>query len=400
MNIKTLLIGRFLKDRGERFPLISVFGIFGVLIGVFSIIVVMSVMRGFEKDLVKRLIGTQPHVYITDSETPAVLKNWSEINKKISEDESLKQYILSTSPFVESETVLYYDKVTIGAVVFSVKDDFFDSMLIAPPAHRQILIGEQLALTNQIMRRDSVELLSAWDIVTSTSTAPKVRSFEVSNFIRTGAYGRDLKYLYTNINDAMNYFTPIKGYPTGVALFCSRPTDIDTIDKKLKMLLAPYPNLKIETWKDRNSKVFYSLKLERVAMMITLFFIVLVASFSIVVSLVLMVQSKRQDFTILISMGLRKNVLSRVVLSISFLKGILGALIGGGLGTLFCYLLQKYKFISLPAIYYDTHLPVYLDIKFNLLVVFLAVFICLLGSLYPLKMISSFSVISQLRKGS
>lgn len=372
----------------------------GVLIGVFSIIVVMSVMRGFEKDLVKRLIGTQPHVYITDSENPTVLKDWSKINKAISSDESLKKEILSSSPFVESETILYYDKVTIGAVLFSVNDEFFDSMFVPAPDHREILMGEQLALSNQIMRRDEVELLSAWDVITSTSTAPKIRTFNVRDFMRTGAYARDLKYIYTNINDAMNYFTPIKGYPTGIALFCSRPTNIDRIEKKLKERLAFYPNLKIETWKDRNSKVFYSLKLERIAMLITLFFIVLVASFSIVVSLVLMVQSKRQDFTILISMGLRKNILSRVVLSIAFIKGVMGALVGGGLGTLFCYLLQKYKFISLPAIYYDTHLPVYLDIKFNLLVVLLAVFICLLGSLYPLRMISSFSVISQLRKGS
>ncbi|MCX6113120.1 MAG: FtsX-like permease family protein [Proteobacteria bacterium] len=400
MDIKTLLVKRFLKDKGERFPLISVFGVLGVLIGVFSIIVVMSVMRGFEKELVKRLIGTQPHVYITDSNTPAVLKNWSEVIKKISDDPFMKDNLISSSPFVEGETILYFDKVTIGAIIFSVKDDFFDSMFIHPPGHREILLGEQLALSNQMMRNDEVELLSAWDIITATSTAPKIRSFKINDFVRTGSYARDLKYIYTNINDGMNYFTPIKGYPTGVALFCKRPAEIERMEYKLKGMFSNYPNLKIETWKDRNSRMFYSLKLERIAMLITLFFIVLVASFSIVVSLVLMIESKKREFTILISMGLKKNILRRIIMIIAVLKGTLGALIGGLLGTVFCYLLYKYKFISLPAIYYDTHLPVYLDISFNILVVFLAVLICLIGTLFPLRMISKFSVISQLRKDS
>ncbi|MEI6079352.1 MAG: FtsX-like permease family protein [bacterium] len=400
MDIKTLLIGKFLKDRGERSPLISLFGILGVLIGVFAIIVVMSVMIGFEKDLVKRLIGTQPHVYITDSNTPAVLKNWSEVLNKISKDEYMQDNLVSSSPFVESEMILYFDKVTIGAVVFSVKDDFFANMLINAPQHREISVGEQLALGNQIMRNDEVEILSAWDLATTTSTAPKIRTFKVRDFVRTGTYVRDLKYIYVNINDGMDYFTPIKGYPTGVALFCKRPIDIERMETKLRALMSEYPNLKIETWKNRNSRVFYSLKLERIAMMITLFFIVLVASFSIVVSLVLMVESKRRDFTILISMGLRRKMLRKIILMIALIKGVLGAVTGGILGTLFCYLLQKYKFISLPAIYYDTHLPVNLDITFNILVVLIAILICLLGTLFPLRMISRFSVISQLRKDS
>lgn len=400
MDIKTLLVRRFFKDKGERFPLISVFGILGVLIGVFSIITVMSVMRGFEKELVKRLIGTQPHVYITDIDTPAVLKNWSEVEKKISNDPYMKENLISSSPYVEGETILYFNKVTIGAVIFSVKDELFENMFMPPPAHREVILGEQLALGNQIIRNDEVELLSSWDIATATSAAPKIRSFKINDFVRTGTYARDLKYIYVNINDGMNYFTPVKGYPTGIALFCKRPIDIERMENKLKGLLSVYPKLRIETWKDRNSRVFYSLKIERVAMLITLFFIVLVASFSIIVSLVLMVEAKRKEFTILISMGLRKNILRRVVLTIALLKGILGALLGGLLGTLFCHLLYKYKFISLPAIYYDTHLPVYLDISFNILVVILAVLICLVGTLFPLRMISRFSVISQLRKGS
>ncbi|MFH1224068.1 MAG: FtsX-like permease family protein, partial [Pseudomonadota bacterium] len=162
--------------------------------------------------------------------------------------------------------------------------------------------------------------------------------------------------------------------------------------------LRDYKDIKIETWKDRNRKLFYSLKLERIAMLLTLLFIVLVASFSIVVSLVLMVESKKKDFAILLSMGLRKANISNVVLYIAVIKGAIGAVTGGILATIFCLLLDKYKFITLPAIYYDTYLPVRNNMWFNLLVVVLAILVCVIGALFPLKMMERFSLVKELRK--
>jgi len=398
VTVKSLLISRFIKDKGERFPLISIFGVAGVFLGVFAIIVIISVMQGFEEDMVKRLIGTQPHIYITDTKNPMLLENWKEVLERISSDPELKKNVLVTSPFVEGETVIYFNNVTIGGIVFSVSDQMFNGLATTPPSHREVIVGEQLGLSNRMIKRDTLEILSAWDVAYSSSAIPKIRRFKILDFARTGTYARDLKYMYVNIEDGLKYFTPNSGFPTGIALLCSNANDAAMVATKLKKMLPNAGSLKIDTWEDRNKKIFYALKLERFAMLATLLFIVLVASFSIVTSLVLMVESKRKDFVILISMGLNRKELKRVILEIAFIKSAIGAISGGLLGTLFCFLLQKYKFITLPAIYYDTHLPVHINLWFNVTAVLFAVLISLAGAYFPLNMMSKFSPVLELRK--
>jgi len=397
-DIKQLLVLRFLKDKGDRSPLISLFGVFGVLIGVFAIISVMSVMYGFEDELIKKLIGSQPHIYITDDSTPASLKNWDGIINDIYSNEYLKKSTTSVSPFVESEAIMYFNNVTVGAVIFGVSEESFSRMKVTGPKHREVIFGEQLGFTNHVIRNDEVDVLSAWDVATASSLTPKLRRFKIVDFVRTGAYARDLKYVYVNIEDGMRYFTPVKGTPTGVALFCLDPSNVERVKTQIQKILSKGGSLKIETWRDRNKRLLYSLKLERVAMFVTLLFIVLVASFSIIVSLVLMVESKKKDFTILLSIGLGKTNLRGVVLYIAIIKGTIGAVSGGILATLFCLLLDKYKFITLPDIYYDTYLPVHINLWFNAGIVIAAILICILGAIFPLKMMDKFSLINELRK--
>lgn len=398
MNVKNLLISRFIKDKGERFPLVSLFGVAGVFLGVFAIIVVISVMQGFESDLVNRLIGTQPHIYVTDPKNPMMLENWQELMLKISGEPALKDKVSAVSPYVESETVIYFNNITIGGVVFAVSDNMFSKLSTKAPEHREVIVGEQLGLANRMVQRDTLEVLSALDVAYSSSSIPKIRRFTISDFARTGTYARDLKYLYVNIDDGMKYFTASAGVPTGIALFCNKPYDAAFVAKTMNKLLSNGKGLKIETWQDRNQKMFYSLKLERIAMLATLLFIVLVASFSIVTSLVLMVESKKKDFVILISMGLDRTQLKKVILEIAFIKGAIGAILGGVFGTLFCFLIQKYKFITLPSIYYDTHLPVHINIWFNISAVLFAIVISLAGAYFPLNMMSRFSPVLELRK--
>jgi len=398
LNLKNLLISRFIKDKGERFPLISIFGVGGVFLGVFAIIVVISIMQGFESDLVKRLIGTQPHIYITDAKNPMLLEDWQDVIAKISSKQSVKDKVTVVSPFVEGETIVYFNNVTIGGIVFAVSNEMFSKLSAKPPLHREVVVGEELGLNNRMIRGDTLELLSAWDAISSSSSMPKIRKFKILEFARTGTYARDLKYMYVNIDDGMKYFSPTSGIPTGIALFCNDPNSAEFVAKELKGLFTGKKDLKIETWGDRNKKMFYSLKLERYAMLATLLFIVLVASFSIVASLVLMVESKKKDFVILISMGLNRHELKKVVLNIAFIKGAIGAVLGGILGTVFCLLLQKYKFITLPAIYYDTRLPVHINMWFNVATVLFAIIISLAGTYFPLSMMARFSPVRELRK--
>ncbi len=397
MSVKRLIIKRLVGLSGEKFPVVSIFGVLGVFVGVFAVITVISVMYGFQDQLVRRIVGFQPHIYITNSNSPSAMENWQQLNSKISSLSDVKNGNVILSPFVESEVIVYFNDVTIGAVAFSVSDKMFDSILAPQVLHREVLLGEQLGFSNQLVKKDSIEVVSGWDAV-SSSLAPRARKFVVKDFLRTGTYARDFKYAYFNIDDATSYFTPVKGVPSGLSLFCLDVSKVQEVADKIKKILKEEPFVKVETWQDRNQKLFYSLKIERVAMILTLFFIILVASFSITVSLVMMVESKRSDFAILSSLGLLKAELNRVVLYVSLLKGIFGAVFGGVFGSLFCYLIDKYELITLPSIYYDTHMPVRIDLGFNLIVVLIAVAVCVAGALFPLRIMSKLSIISELRK--
>ncbi len=391
MGIKGFVVKKLISIDGKKPSVISIFGVAGVFLGVFSIITVVSVMFGFQDQLIKRITGNQPHIYITNEKTSSSMDQWKEVLKSLENIDGV------VSPYVENEVILYVNNLTLGAVSFSVSNEMFKLMSSLELEHRQVILGEQLGLMNQLVKMDNIEVVSGWEAV-SSSISPKLRTFVIKDFIRTGTYARDLKYAYFDLKDAMDYFTPIKGVPSGVAVLCRDVSKIDDVSSKIKVRLKNMDNLKIQTWKDRNSKLFNSLKLERIAMIITLFFIILVASFSITVSLVMMVESKRPEFAVLSSMGLCTKELKKIVTYIALSKGVVGALFGGIVGTLLCYLIQEYRIITLPSIYYDTYLPIRMDLWFNIMVVILAVFICVLGVLFPLRMVSRISITNELRK--
>lgn len=397
MGVKRFISRRLLGFGGERSSVVSIFGVTGVLLGVFSIITVVSVMYGFQDQLVKRILGHQPHIYLYDQESPSAMSNWAEVYQKLNSMDEIKSGEAMVSPFVENEVILYFNGFTIGAVAFSISKEMMGSLMVPNLEHRQTALGEQLGYVNQMTRMDEVEVVSGWEAV-SSSLAPRIRKFKVMDFVRTGTYARDLKYAYFELEDSMNYFTPLKGVPTGLAVLCVDNAKTGPMAENIKKQLSAFKGLKVQTWEDRNQKLFYSLKLERIAMLVTLFFIILVASFSITVSLVMMVESKRPDFAILSSMGLSTNELKRIVMYVAMVKGTIGAVIGGALGSTLCYLIYKYKIITLPSIYYDTYLPARFDMGFNVLVVILAIAVCVAGVLFPLRLVSKISIISELRK--
>jgi ABC-type lipoprotein release transport system permease subunit len=389
LNFNNFLVNRFLKNKNNKYSMISVFGVLGVLIGVFAIISVISIMRGFQNKLIDRIIGTQAHVYINSE------SNFLNDHEKIIKNINSKN-IEVISPYVETETIIYFDDKTIGAVLFSSDKSFFKTLKLPGIKNREVVLGQQLALENEILNFQKIEILSSWDL--AKNKVPKLRKFEVKDTFRTGNYFRDLKYIYVNIKDASKYFMPFSGLVSGLSIISKEPKNVDKLKSELKEQLKTYKNLKVKTWKDVNKKLLFSLTLERYAMLIALFLIVLVSIFSIIVSVALMVESKKKDFAILSSMGLSKKSIYKSVILISLIKGSFGAVLGGVFATLFSYLLKYYEIISLPSIYYDTKLPIFIDLKFNFAIVFLAIIMCVLGSIYPLLELKKISISEQIKK--
>ena len=386
------LIDRFSKDRGEK--LIPLFGVMGIFIGVFAIIFVMSIMRGFQEQLINRIIGTQAHMYINAKDNKQVLNNWKELINKIDEDANINELFIS--PYIETESIALFENVTVGNIIFAVNNAFLNKLFKKKDINleeRQVYVGNQFAVINNIFETDELSFISAWDLI--KSKVPRQRKFKVKGTLKTGSYARDLKYVYMNIDDASKYFSVKKKYPNGLALIVDNP---NLVHKYKKHLLNNYENLSVQTWQDRNQKLFYSLKIERLAMLFTLIFIIIVASFSIISSLVLFVESKNNQFAVLFSLGFSKKYASKILFKMSLIKGLKGAVTGGIVAWILIFCIKKYNLISLPEIYYDNYLPVKIDVFMNVLIITMSVLICVLGSIYPIRKMKKISITKLLRK--
>jgi len=394
-NFNKTLLNRFLKDKEPFNNLISWFGVIGIFIGVFSLIFVISIMRGFQNQLTNRLIGTQPHIYVNLKDDKYAFTNYKEFISYVEKIDKLE--IISISPYIESESIAISNNVTIGNVIFAVNKDFLQNLFSKEIliTERQVYIGNQFALINNIIANNSINFISAWDLIYSNYRVPQQRTFNVKGFLRTGSYARDLKYVYMDIDDAMNYFSSKKTYPNGVAILVK---NINKVGIYKDFLSNNFDNIVVETWQDRNEKLFYSLKIERLAMFFLLLFIIIVASFSIVSSLVLFVESKQENFAILFSLGFTKKTAKSIILKLSFNKALKGAVFGGLAAWFVLFLIKTFNLISLPDIYYDTYLPVQIDALLNILIMFFSIFICTIGSIYPILRMKKINITKLIRK--
>lgn len=375
---RSFLFKKFIFPSSKESKMVGVLGILGVFIGVFSIILVVSVMKGFEKRLIDRIVGNETHILIYDKEDIVI------DSETIDEIDALNMKgIKAKSLFIETETVFYMDKTTSGGIIFAANNDFIKHRLKQDYLLKEgeAFIGKELATRNALFIDDKFDALSLWDVVAKVSI-PKLASLKVKGLVRTGNFAKDASYIYLNINDALKYFTPIPDMANGIAILLNNPMEVDSYAKILK---KEFPKLKIETWKTRNKAILFSLKIERALMFVVLLFVLLIASFAVLGSIVLDLESRKRDFALLVSLGLSQKRLKKLILNIAFSRSFIGSVAGGIVASIFCVLLEKYKFIHLPIIYYDPILPIDFHWSLAIGISVFGVLVGVLGSTFSIR---------------
>jgi len=179
-----------------------------------------------------------------------------------------------------------------------------------------------------------------------------------------------------------------------------RVKDIDQVQKTGEHLLETlggFP-LYVRNWIEMNHNLFAALKLEKTAMSIILTMIVLVGSFSIITTLVMMVMEKTKDIAVLMALGATPAQIRNIFILQGSLIGAVGTTSGFGLGLLVCSLLKRYQFIKLPMdVYYLDHLPVKIQILDMSYIALAALALCFLATLYPAKQAANMQPTEALR---
>jgi lipoprotein-releasing system permease protein len=243
-----------------------------------------------------------------------------------------------------------------------------------------ILVGAELANSLQVDVGSEVTLISPRDGVGFLGIQPKVRSFRVAGVFRTGMYEFDLKLAYCSLNEAQRFFN----LGSEVNRIELRLSDVDSSQEVVEEITASLknPHLEVLDWKHLNKNLFSALQLEKIVMFVVLAFIILVASFNIVGSLIMIILEKAKEIAILKSMGTTSANTRGIFLIVGSFIGLIGSVAGLTVGLTTCWIIHEFG-IKLPRQYYIEMLPVHVDPYTVLSVFFAGILICLLATVYP-----------------
>jgi lipoprotein-releasing system permease protein len=389
---------RYLKARRKQFfiSLITWISIGGVAVGVMALIIVLSVMAGFEEDLRNKILGTNSHIVILEPGSPGMAQ-YQEIIDKVT---SLKQ-VISATPFIYSQAMLTRAGNVSGVVirgidplqeakVTNLADNLKEGSLKDLDSYQGpdnnklsegIIIGQELAHTLGVSLGEEITVISPLAKLTPLGMVPRMKKFRIAGIFDSGMFEYDMGLAFISLKNAQNFFN-MRDRVTGIEVKVEDIYQADTIALNIQKLLGlPYW---VRDWMEMNKNLFSALRLEKVVMFIILTLIVLVAAFNIISTLIMVVMEKGKDIAILKSMGATNGSIMKIFMLEGIVIGIVGTIIGiiGGYGV--CHLLDTYHFIKLPSdVYYLDTLPVKMQGGDFIIVALSAIIISFLATLYP-----------------
>ncbi|NDV20200.1 lipoprotein-releasing ABC transporter permease subunit [Pseudodesulfovibrio sp. JC047] len=370
---------------------ISLFAVCGVALGVGALIVVIGVMNGFSTDLRDKILGVNAHVLVTS------LRGGIKDYDTLANEAKKVSGVTGVTPFIYSEVMLSTRNGVKGVILRGIDPRTSDTVLslskdmISGDVRRlgdandfpRIIIGSELAKRLGLIEGSEVNLLSPSGRSGAAGFTPKIRRFIVAGIFRTGMFEYDSSLGYVSIPAARNLLGFKGDVVSGLEISVDDVYNVDAISKDLRKKIASF-TVYVRHWQEMNANLFAALELEKTAMFIILAMIVLVGSFSIVTSLVMLVIQKTKDIAVLMSIGANAKSIRNIFMLQGTLIGLAGTLIGFLIGVPLSLLLKKYQFIKLPSnVYPVDYLPVRLETWDMVAIGAAAFLLCFLATIYP-----------------
>lgn len=387
----------------------------GIGLGVAAIIVVLSVMKGFELQLRDKLISTDLHVLMQPKSSfpgfdfgmipKAQLDALPAIASMLTNPD-----VATFSPMLSSEVILRAGSKIAGVMMKGVADKKLQAITqkMSEKAMPQMLvdreegdgqrisgifIGKELADDLGLIPGDILTAISPSMMDGPFSNIPRMKRFVVEGIYHFGSPDQELHLAYTSMANMESYMRR-KAVITEVEVTLKDAAQSHSFVKQYQKQM---PEMGMKDWYDLNSSLFASMKLERIAMFMILLFTVMIASLNIVSTLTLMVQEKLKDVTILRVMGSTSKDMSRVFVWKGVLIGGLGVAWGSAIAFIVCILLRNFEIITLPDVYYDRTMPVSFEWEYFIGVPLVSFGIVLFASYFPAKKAAELTPIEGIR---
>ncbi len=374
---------------------VALMSIFGLMLGVAVLIVVLSVMNGFERELRNRILSVTSHATVTGLQ--GSFPDWQSARAKA----MLDHEVLAAVPFIESQAILSHGQHVVGAQIRGVAPDLErtatglaqkftqgDIGQLAPGEYH-IVLGSALAAALDAKVGDLVFLLAPEATATPAGLQPRMRRFAITGIFSSGMYEYDRALALVEIHDAARIYR-MGDNVTGLRLAIRDPWQAPAVVRNVALSLGG--GFYVTDWTRSHESFFRSITVMKSILFVILLMIVGVAAFNIIATLVMIVKEKRSDIAILRTLGAGPaNMLGTFAIQ-GVLIGLTGTLLGAALGVLVAHNLENWvhdlerllgtHFLD-ASVYNMSDLPAYVEIADVLRVCAVAFALCVLATLYP-----------------
>ncbi|KPL19835.1 MAG: hypothetical protein AMJ92_01330 [candidate division Zixibacteria bacterium SM23_81] len=399
MSYELFVARRYLRSKRKvKFiSVITLFSVGGVFVGVAALIIVLSVMNGFESEVRSRIVGTTAHVNVLAFHDEGI-EEYQEILPMVEE----VPHVVAAAPFIYYKAAIRSGRrsdgilvrgidATLEARVTSLENNIlYGQLRLESQSDKDgnvlpgIVLGATLAEALGAVLDHKVTLLSLRDTGDAASwMVPKAAQFRVVGLFETGMYEYDATLAYISIQEAQRLFG-LGNRVTGLQVKTDDLYQAGAVAKSIGKVLG-YPYYTVD-WMHMHKNLFSWMTLEKWGMFIVLSLIVIVATFNIISTLIMVVMEKTKDIGILKSMGATSSSIMRIFMIEGLLVGLVGTLLGCLGGYLICWSQETFHFFSLPAeIYFINTLPIEMKVMDFAKVAFAAMGLCFLATVYPAR---------------
>jgi lipoprotein-releasing system permease protein len=324
------------SGRNSFISFISLISMAGIGLGVAALIVVLSVMNGFQKEVRDRMLSVLSHIEVFDAS--GSMPDWQTTAKEALQLPQVKgaaPYVAAQAMMVRDDTVrgvvirgvLPQEEPKVSDVASQVREGSFGNLR---PGEFNIVLGKELARSLRVVVGDKVTMIAPQGQVTPAGVLPRLKQFTVGGVFEAGHHEYDSGLAFIHIDDAMRMFK--LQAPSGLRLRVDDMQRAPLVARDLSRILTG--NLLILDWSKQNRTWFAAVQTEKRMMFIILTLIIAVAAFNLVSTLVMTVTDKQADIAILRTLGASPGSVMKIFIIQGALVGLLGTAIGVGLGVL------------------------------------------------------------------
>ena len=387
-----LITTRNLKPKKKEgfLKVISIFSFLGIMLGVATLIIVMSVMNGFRTELTEKILGFNPHITIKPYSNSITENFYSDIKNKYKKAKVIKS--------LNGEGVIITSNKAKGVLVRGINKnqikelDLFQKNIIDGKISNfnngKIIIGKHLAIELGVVVGDKINLMSSASSPSLFGMVPKQSNYKIISVFSSGLYEYDKNVIFFNLNDSLSFFEKTND-DINLEIYLKDPLNADIYKNEIQEI---NPGLFVSSWSDQNKSFLSALKVERNVMFLILTLIIIVAAFNIISGLTILIKNKTKEIAILKALGLSKKSIIKSFFLTGFIIGLTATIAGVILGVTFSIYIEEIRqFLSsvfnlqiFPAdVYFLDEMPSEINARSILSISIFSIIITSLASIFP-----------------